>query len=58
MRAGVILYLGWLTEVAGLIVKILSLIKYLKNDLMELSLREILLRVYFPSLRDCLNCSR
>lgn len=43
---------------AGLAVMTPSVIKYLKNDLIELSLREMLLRVYFSSLRDCLNCSR
>ncbi len=58
MRAGVISYLGWLTLVAGEADKTPSTIKYLKKDLMELSLREILLRVYLSSLRLCLNCSR
>lgn len=58
IRAGRISYFGWLTEVAGLRVIAPSPIKYLKKDLMELSLREILFRVYLLSLRDCLNCSR
>lgn len=58
MRGGAISYLGWLTLVAGLAERRFSLIKNLKKDLMELSLRLILLRVYFSSLRLCLNCSR
>lgn len=57
-RGGATSYLGWETEVAGLEVTAPSLTRYLKNDLTELSLREILLRVYFSSLSLFLNPSR